>query len=81
MSVSMPTPLQIYQHNIQDNSYLADSAQTEAIEALQQLYLSIQAGRSSALSSLYLWGAVGRGKTYLMDCFFPLASNRGLKRR
>ena len=81
MSVSMPTPLQIYQHNIQDNSYLADSAQTEAIEALQQLYLSIQAGRSSALSSLYLWGAVGRGKTYLMDCFFSACQQQGFKKK
>jgi len=65
----MKTPLSIYQHNIDSLGYLVDYAQTEAINTLQELFLEVVGSKATASSSLYLWGRVGRGKTYVMDCF------------
>jgi cell division protein ZapE len=63
--------------------YRADSSQLAALERLQQLYedwLAYRAVRSNALKKLiarppvprgvYLWGGVGRGKSFLMDAFY-----------
>lgn len=63
--------------------YRADAAQRRAIERLQRLYdelLEFKARRRTKLRklfihpdlprSVYLWGGVGRGKSFIMDCFF-----------
>jgi len=63
------TPLTIYQRNIELAGFLEDAAQNEAINVLQQLFLNIAQNRFDQCSSVYLWGRVGRGKTYVMDCF------------
>ncbi|EPJ51816.1 MAG: hypothetical protein OFPI_16300 [Osedax symbiont Rs2] len=65
----MSSPLQIYKADIREKGHLDDRAQTQAIMALDQLYQSIERGSVAPGSSLYLWGPVGRGKTYVMDCF------------
>ncbi|NQZ30295.1 MAG: cell division protein ZapE [Oceanospirillaceae bacterium] len=74
----MSTPLQIYQKNIQDKGYRQDDAQLEAIEVLQQLFVDLKKGQITAHSSVYLWGRVGRGKTYLMDCFYDACLSNAL---
>jgi cell division protein ZapE len=69
-----------------------DAAQQEAVEVLQTLYDKLVAppgptsflqrlfgGEPETIRGLYLWGGPGRGKTYLMDCFFaslPIAKKR-----
>ncbi|MDJ0657039.1 MAG: cell division protein ZapE [Xanthomonadales bacterium] len=71
--------------------FIPDPAQAAAIERLQSLYLrltdpvrpgplwSLFKRRPQPVTGLYLWGGVGRGKTYLMDCFYeslPLRRKR-----
>ena len=82
----------LYRHNLEKRGFIPDPAQGRAVERLQQLYeewSDYKARRSSALKRLlvkpplprgvYLWGPVGRGKSFLMDAFFlcvPLVRKR-----
>jgi len=68
----LTSPLSIYQHNLAANGFIQDDAQLLAITELDSLYKAIE-NDDAALQqgkSIYLWGKVGRGKTYLMDCFY-----------
>ncbi len=81
-----------YRQNLERRGFLQDPSQWRAVERLQHLYEDWSAykrRRSSALKRLlvkpplpkgvYLWGPVGRGKSFLMDAFFlcvPLARKR-----
>ena len=74
-----------YQQAIQQEGYEADDAQLEAVgvldgicdEILQQtvpdrLLNTWFGGRNKPVKGLYLWGGVGRGKTFLMDAFYEV---------
>jgi cell division protein ZapE len=74
---------ELYQHALDRRGYVPDAAQLQAVERLQQLYeewTAYKARRSTRLRRLvvrpslprgvYLWGAVGRGKSFLMDSFY-----------
>ncbi|KAI5916052.1 cell division protein ZapE [Thauera sp. 2A1] len=75
--------LDAYDALLKARGYKSDPAQRAAAQRLQKLYtelLAFKAARSSALRklftrpamprSVYFWGGVGRGKSFLMDCFF-----------
>jgi len=70
------SPLQVYQQRLQQN-IVDDPAQQQAILALDMLYqqcLSV----SQNSRGLYLWGDVGRGKTFLMDLFYQSLCSQSL---
>ena len=78
------TPLERYQIDLEQAHFIADEAQLNAVKKTQQLYeslLSRPSGSSSLINRffskpaapvpwLYLLGGTGRGKTYLVDCFY-----------
>lgn len=76
-STQNQTPLAIYQAKI-GFELIEDPAQAQAVLALDKLYQQI-IGRTDAqpLKGLYLWGDVGRGKTFLMDLFFDALPQQG----
>jgi len=82
----------LYEQSLAKRGFVSDPAQWRAVARLQQLYeewTAYKARRSNALKRLlvhpdlpkgvYLWGPVGRGKSFLMDAFYlcvPLVRKR-----
>lgn len=68
-------PRALYEQAIKNGEVQLDAAQDAAITALDALYACVQRRNDSVIyeavihedRGLYLWGKVGRGKTYLMD--------------
>src|SRR5438034_8224172 len=76
---------QFYEHALAARDYRSDEAQLRAVARLQQSYddwVAYKARRSSSFKRLinrpevprgvYLWGGVGRGKSFLMDSFYSV---------
>ncbi len=62
------SPLQAYNKALTEG-FVADPAQQQAVTALEECFQALQAG-AGAVRGVYLWGPVGRGKTWLMEQFF-----------
>jgi cell division protein ZapE len=78
-------PLALYRRRVERGELTADPAQARAMEALERLYRDLTraapqrgwrgtvaklAGKRKTVRGLYLWGSVGRGKTFMMDLFY-----------
>jgi len=82
----------LYTLSLEKRGFVADPSQWQAVERLQRLYeewVAYKKKRDNALKRLlvkpplpkgvYLWGPVGRGKSFLMDAFYlcvPLVRKR-----
>lgn len=73
----------LYEQALAERGYRSDAAQLAAIDALERCeneWADYKARRSNAVTRLlrhpplprgvYMWGGVGRGKSFLMECFF-----------
>jgi cell division protein ZapE len=82
-----------YAAALEIKGFQADPAQMQAVERLQSLYeslVSFKSDRSSKLRRMlksptvprgvYFWGGVGRGKSFIMDCFFAAVPYQRKKR-
>lgn len=74
-------PRERYARDLTRAGFVPDAAQAHAVDALQRVYedliasppkkrLGFGRARWPAVPGLYLYGGVGRGKTYLMDAFY-----------
>ncbi len=74
---------ELYERTLAERGYSSDHAQQRAIDALERCeneWTDYKARRSNAVTKLlvrppiprgvYMHGGVGRGKSFLMDCFF-----------
>ncbi len=84
--------ISLYQRNLAKRRFVSDAAQWRAVERLQRLYdewTAYKSRRNTAWKrvlvkpalpkGVYLWGGVGRGKSFLMDSFYlcvPLVRKR-----
>jgi len=62
------SPLERYQQAITRDGFVPDAAQQRAVARLQTCHEALVSGADLPLG-VYLWGPVGRGKTWLMDLF------------
>lgn len=93
LQVSALGMIEAYEALLATRGYFADAAQMTAASALQSLYSSLLAfkvNRNNTFKRLlvppkppkgvYFWGGVGRGKSFLMDCFYDSIPYRRKKR-
>ena len=77
------SPLQRYEQAITTGDYTRDEQQYQAMSYLDELYhqlndsaeqkkgfFSFLKSKPAAPQGLYMWGGVGRGKTWMMDMFY-----------
>ncbi len=72
-------------HHAAEHGFTLDASQLKAVEHLERLYEDLIGleklessfirllARKRVVKGLYLWGGVGRGKSFLMDSFFNCA--------
>lgn len=83
--MSNQTPLQKYEAALATGNFSRDDVQANAVAYLDKLYhdivkneseqnqgffASLFKGKPTTPKGLYMWGGVGRGKTWLMDMFY-----------
>ena len=88
-----PGMLGAYAAALEAKGFQPDPAQMLAVERLEDLYqalMNFKSARSSKIKRIlsspsvpqgvYFWGGVGRGKSFIMDCFFAAVPYKRKKR-
>ena len=76
----MTTLALIFQKQAIQNNFQPDSLQKQVIQQLEALEASLQSKKVAPLTNYYLWGPVGRGKSWLLNTFFEASSISQKKR-
>lgn len=83
-----PTPLQIYTTKLEQGDIQQDTLQNEVILAFEDLHQNIHDNKKywffkpkQAFYGLYIFGSVGRGKTFLMDLFVDTINPDKIRRQ
>ncbi|MET0383062.1 MAG: cell division protein ZapE [Burkholderiaceae bacterium] len=79
----MPTVTELYHQTLAERGFTEDAAQLHAVSALQRCeeeWIAYKSRRANPITKMlvrppiprgvYMFGGVGRGKSFLMDCFF-----------
>src|SRR5471032_2414872 len=79
----MPTVTELYEQTLAERGFTVDAAQLNAVAALQRCedeWVAYKLRRANAITKIqvrqpnprvvYMYGVVGRGKSFLMDCFY-----------
>lgn len=69
IGMNVESPLSAWQRAIEEQGFVHDPAQWQAVQALQRCHDALHLA-TGPVSGVYLWGPVGRGKTWLMDQFY-----------
>lgn len=76
------SPLEIYTQAIESGQFMPDEAQAQAVQELDRVWTELftrykstktafrRFRRQTSPKGVYMWGGVGRGKTWLMDQFY-----------
>ncbi len=67
--MELSSPLALYQQTIVDQGFVSDAAQLRAVALLQHCHDALHGTAMETPRGVYLWGPVGRGKTWLMNMF------------
>ncbi len=74
----MTSPLEAYEAQLEQNHAIYDESQQVALASLNRVYSALMSctpeSHFTPIKGAYLWGDVGRGKTFLMDLFFSCLS-------
>ncbi len=84
----MPSPLQVYQQKLGSNEIKSDKLQNHVVQAFEQLFINTNKKDNSwffksprVFHGLYIYGSVGRGKTFLMDLFAQCMDEKVIRRQ
>ncbi len=93
LNPNLPGMLGAYAAALEAKGFEADPAQMQAVERLETLFQSLvdfKTARGNKIRRLisapavprgvYFWGGVGRGKSFIMDCFFAAVPYKRKKR-
>ncbi|MDJ0957189.1 MAG: cell division protein ZapE [Arenicellales bacterium] len=90
------TPIESYHRDLKQMDFVSDPEQEQAVRLLQGIYdelvatsqtrpgilsrMFVRKRQIKPIKGLYLWGGVGRGKTYVVDQFFDCLPFENKKR-